>query len=126
MTDEEIYALAEKHDAVIVCTGEGDYNDNVEGIVKFGRALLAAAASIAAQEPNYKEFSLAVLKHSREYLGSDVDGAMVQDAASEHGLLDDTLVQEPCGEGCACADYGAFPTSCYRYSSAVLKEIEGK
>ncbi|EBQ9479118.1 hypothetical protein DL079_19525 [Salmonella enterica subsp. enterica serovar Kokomlemle] len=41
MSDDDIRALAEKHHAVIVCNGTGDYNDNYESVVKFGRALIA-------------------------------------------------------------------------------------
>lgn len=38
-TDQEIYSLAEKYDAVIVCNG-GDCASNCDEIVHFGRALL--------------------------------------------------------------------------------------
>lgn len=48
VSDEEIYALAEKHEAVIVCSGEGDHNENTEAIIKFGRALLSRTATFAA------------------------------------------------------------------------------
>lgn len=41
MSDDDIRALAEKYHAVIVCNGTGDYNDNYESVVKFGRALIA-------------------------------------------------------------------------------------
>lgn len=71
-------------------------------------------------EPNWKAFALAVLKDSRENLGCDVDGAMVQEKATAHSLLVDVLVTESCGDYCNCAEFG-FPTSCYRYSPAVLK-----
>lgn len=38
-TDQEIYSLAEKYDAVIVCNG-GDCASNCDEVVHFGRALL--------------------------------------------------------------------------------------
>src|SRR5690625_4290257 len=40
-SDEELYDLAESMGAVIVCNGEGDYNDNVDSIVSYARTLLA-------------------------------------------------------------------------------------
>ncbi|WP_144304791.1 DUF551 domain-containing protein, partial [Oceanidesulfovibrio indonesiensis] len=51
ISDEEIYALAEKHDAVIACSGEGDYSGNSDSIVEFGRALLSRAAMLQGAEP---------------------------------------------------------------------------
>lgn len=38
-TDQEIYSLAEKYDAVVACTG-GDCANNCDEVVYFGRALL--------------------------------------------------------------------------------------
>ncbi|MBQ5149449.1 hypothetical protein FDK32_16370 [Citrobacter freundii] len=47
MSDDDIRALAEKHHAVIVCNGTGDYNDNYESVVKFGRALIAVLRPVS-------------------------------------------------------------------------------
>lgn len=44
----------------------------------------------------------------------DVDGGELQDAAVECGLLAPHKVNEPCGEGCRCAEVGDFPLICYR------------
>lgn len=85
-------------------------------------AFAQLAASQPAQEPNWKAFALAVLKDSRDNIGCDVDGALVQEQATAHGLLDDVLVTECCGDYCNCAEFG-FPTSCYQYSPAVLKAL---
>jgi hypothetical protein len=77
-------------------------------------------------EPDYKRFALAVLINSRDGNGGDVDGGTIEDVAKECGLLVGVEVSEPCGEYCVCAEYEAFPMSCYRYSTGVLKAIADK
>jgi len=49
----------------------------------------------------------------------DLDGGTLQDAAEKHGLLRPETRHEPCGEGCACAEYAlpvefADGVTCYR------------
>jgi hypothetical protein len=43
----------------------------------------------------------------------DVDGGDIQDKALDLGILTTHEVSEPCGEHCACAEYG-FPATCLR------------
>ena len=46
-----------------------------------------------------------------------IDGADLQDKAEELGLIEKTIVNEPCCEQCACAEvWGEFPVECYRYT----------
>lgn len=73
-----------------------------------------AASAIAAVEP-LREFARWALHESSE--GLSFDGADVQDKAVELGLLVEVEVEGPCGENCACAEFGDFPTNCYRLSS---------
>lgn len=54
-----------------------------------------------------------VLLAQREHQ-ADVCGGDIQDKAKELGLLVQVDVTEPCGEGCVCAEYGAFPQQCLR------------
>jgi hypothetical protein len=44
---------------------------------------------------------------------ADVDGGSAQDAMERLGVLVRTTVTEPCGVGCVCVEYGAFPHECY-------------
>lgn len=45
----------------------------------------------------------------------DVDGGALQEYAIKHGLLAETRMAEPCGEGCSCASNGnEFPLQCCR------------
>ena len=44
----------------------------------------------------------------------DVDGGHLQDVAVHHGLLRPETRTEPCGDACACVEYGDFPSTCYR------------
>lgn len=74
-------------------------------------------------QPDYQRFALAVLIQSRDHLGYDVDGGLVQDMATECGLLDKIIAEQPCGDDCVCAEYGAFPHACYCYSPAVLQAL---
>jgi hypothetical protein len=64
------------------------------------------------------QFALAVLEESRSEL-ADLDGGWLQDKAEALGLLVRVPVTEPCGDECRCADYGAFPQDCLRYSDEV-------
>ena len=85
-----------------------------------GRASQPAGGEEA--ETDWQRLALAVLVDSRDNIGSDIDGGMVQDMATECGLLVKVEAREPCGESCACVEYG-FPSDCYRYSKGALKAI---
>lgn len=71
-----------------------------------------------------RAFAGSVLRSARTYLGSDVDGADVQDWAIKFGLLEEVEVTEPCGENCGCAFESTFPTTCVRPSSLGLDCID--
>lgn len=60
-------------------------------------------------------FARWVIAEHRSVVG-DLDGGSIQDELEELGLLERIEVQEPCGEGCRCAEYygGEFPTECLR------------
>lgn len=77
-------------------------------------AICGKDARIARLEPLAK-FALACLQEAREFLG-DLDGGWIQDEAVRCGVLVETTVTGPCGEGCQCDD---FPTTCYRFSDDV-------
>lgn len=48
----------------------------------------------------------------------DVDGGHLHDFAVKFGLLEPHRVAQPCcEENCQCAEYGDFPTTCYRKSA---------
>jgi hypothetical protein len=49
----------------------------------------------------------------------DIDGATLQEYAEECGLLVATMVAEPCGEFCGCAEFGEFPLLCYKPTAAL-------
>jgi len=46
-----------------------------------------------------------------------MDGGDVQDFGVAHRILVPVEVDEPCGDWCACAEYGDFPTTCYRLAA---------
>lgn len=55
----------------------------------------------------------------------DVDGGYLQELAIRHGLLTPTRVNEPCGEGCRCAeDYTEKEwnegVTCYRKTALLI------
>jgi len=71
------------------------------------------------------QFALAVLEESRSEL-ADLDGGWLQDKAAELGLLVRVPVTEPCGDECRCAEYGAFPQDCLRYSAEVSAALKAR
>lgn len=80
-----------------------------------------SAAELALLRP-LAQFALAVLEESRSEL-ADLDGGWIQDRAEKLGLLVCVPVTEPCGDECRCAEYGAFPQDCLRYSAEVSAAI---
>ena len=72
--------------------------------------------------PDYARFAVLVLRASRMDMG-DVDGGDIQDWATECGLLEKVTVTEPCAGECRCAEYGDFPTTCYR-ETAATREVK--
>lgn len=50
--------------------------------------------------------------------GGNFGGDDIQDIAVKHGLLSIETRDEPCGEFCACKEYG-FPAECYRKTACL-------
>ena len=73
-------------------------------------------------------FAGKVLAESREYL-ADLDGAWLQDTATECGLLECVILPGSCGEDCRCDESSVSnePRECYRFTDAGRAAIaEGK
>jgi hypothetical protein len=122
-------------DCACVLDEDGRFKATAEEI-RIAVAELRAATQAAQQEPvaapqqgdapDWEGFAMAVLVDARDNLGSDVDGGMIQEAATDCGLLVKVVAHEPCGENCACAEYDTFPQDCYRYSKGALKAIRNE
>lgn len=69
------------------------------------------------------DFARWVIQEHREYLG-DIDGASIQDKLTELGLLVEVTATEPCGENCACVEYGDFPQKCLRVTDGVFPLVK--
>lgn len=89
------------------------------------QALIAKTAGAIAHD-KLAAFGAAVLKsHRNDGEPGDVDGGALQELAEKHGLLEQRTVNEPCREGCSCAVYGDFPSTCFFIPddvAAVLKD----
>lgn len=59
------------------------------------------------------EFGAWCLARQREDF-ADLDGWEIQEEAEAMGLLVRVPVTEACGDDCACAESGEFPTQCLR------------
>jgi hypothetical protein len=59
-----------------------------------------------------------IMEHRQDC--ADIDGGSIQDKLVEFGLLAEVTVTEPCGENCACVEYGDFPQTCLRVIDGVL------
>lgn len=55
-----------------------------------------------------------------------VDGFELQDMAEAAGVLVRVTVDKPCGEHCACAEFGDFPQDCFRLESGVAALLAAK
>jgi hypothetical protein len=66
-------------------------------------------------------FAQAVMEHWQE--GWDIDSGDLHNMAVEKGLLEPVSRTEPCGENCACAECGDFPTTCYRKTELLTGAI---
>lgn len=66
------------------------------------------------------EFARWAITEHRSYFG-DLDGGDIQDKLEELDLLVSVKVDEPCGENCACVEYGDFPQDCLRLAEGVLQ-----
>ena len=65
---------------------------------------------------------------AREFRDSllGVDGGSAQDAMERLGVIVKTEVTEPSGEGCVCAEYGAFPHNCYKFPAEISAAMKDK
>lgn len=67
--------------------------------------------------PNpYRTIAAWLLRQHVDQCG--VDGADLQAALVQYGLLEPVEAAEQCGEECQCAAYGGFPQTCYRPTEA--------
>jgi hypothetical protein len=73
------------------------------------------AKKLEAERDLLRAFAQAVMRGFPETHG--VDGFEAQDLAVKYGLLAPVEVTEPCGEGCACAEFDddfSGGATCYR------------
>lgn len=62
--------------------------------------------------PDFKGFADDILHIVWD--GGDIGGDVVQELAESRGLIKETVMQEPCGENCTCAEVTDFPATCFR------------
>lgn len=98
--DSELYSYG---DMVLVWANEGDLYwpavmDELTALRRFAQRVMA----------NWPE--------------GGFDGDELQDAAVDCGLLKPFEVEESCGEGCRCSEYGGFPLTCYRPTALLSPE----
>jgi hypothetical protein len=55
--------------------------------------------------------------------GGSLDGGELQGLLVDVGVLVPIQVDEPCGEGCNCAEFGDFPMTCYRLADQWREEV---
>jgi hypothetical protein len=60
----------------------------------------------------------------REDGGGDLDGGYLEDKMKELGIVHSVEVLESCGEDCWCAEWGAFPQTCLRYTDDIMIELK--
>ena len=70
-------------------------------------------ADVQEAHDKLARFGAAVLKACRDPQAGSLDGGDLEQMALEAGVLVTRTVTEACGEGCVCADYGAFPLDCH-------------
>jgi hypothetical protein len=91
-------------------------------------AALAAPEGAALASPNGVDDLSKLQRFAAAILGDDeigdVDGGSIQDFAEACGLLVPTTVSAPCSEECRCAEYGDFPTTCYRQSPGLMRAYQ--
>ena len=125
MSTETITSLvAEMRERAFVHGERGIATD----IVKWADRLEALEARVRELEADLLKlqgFAAELINYDdAECIGS-FDGGDLQEYAIKYGLLIDTEVAEPCGEGCNCAGYGEqFPLTCYRYSDVIKRARE--
>lgn len=83
------------------------------------QARAQAAEALAEKNAKAAAFAGKVLAESREYL-ADLDGAWLQDTATECGLLECVILPGSCGEDCRCDESAVSnePRECYRFTDA--------
>lgn len=82
--------------------------------------IAALEAELVAARANQKlaAFGAWAAREFRDTL-SDVDGGSAQEQMERTGVIVKREVAEPCGEGCVCAGYGAFPHECFVFADDV-------
>ena len=67
---------------------------------------------LIAERNRLARFAALVLRDCPE---TDLDGLTMRQYAVDCGLMQRVPVAKPCGEACACADFGSgFPSECFR------------
>jgi hypothetical protein len=51
-------------------------------------------------------FAVWAIEMHRDHECADIDGASIQEALVDFGILTEHTMTEPCGECCVCADFG--------------------
>lgn len=74
--------------------------------------LEARVAELALENTSLRAFAQGVMEGWPQDDG--IGACELQEIATMHGLLVKQTMTEPCGESCACAEVGEFPTECYR------------
>ena len=96
--------------------------EQAQGVMAEVDALRAALAEAEAERDALvplARLGARALEASRE--AGEFDSADIQDEAVEVGAVAPVTVTAPCGEYCVCADYGGFPTECYRDTEATTR-----
>jgi hypothetical protein len=109
MSDERVREIAETHGRWREVTLDRDESQEVAALA---REVLAARLSRSTVEPEGPQLRAFVRWVLDQHTGT-IEGCDIEEKAVELGLMTVTEVTEPCGEGCACSDYG-FPATCYR------------
>lgn len=64
-------------------------------------------------KPDYEGFAKCFTSAFFEDVAECFDHGDIQDMLEKYGIILPLQVTEPCGDACACAEWG-FPASCYR------------
>ena len=80
----------------------------------------AAQNEGSAVDDALRQFALWAISES-SFQGGDLDGGDIQGKAVALGLLKEVQATEPCGDQCACAEFG-FPQECYRFAELLAAQ----
>lgn len=91
-----------------------------DAVERHAARVASLEAELVAARANQKlaAFGAWAAREFRDTL-SDVDGGSAQEQMERTGVIVKREVAEPCGEGCVCAGYGAFPHECFVFADDV-------